>query len=760
MELKALRTRTPLALIALGIRRPVPVLLFWLALAGLALPGLQRLQVDTSTDSVLDRRHPAWQVYQNSQEEFGGDEIIVVALRGQRPFDPALLDTTARLGERLESLEGVRRVDSIAQVPVVWVNSQGDLELEPAFDDAVGDTPARAKRVAERLAGDRIAPRSLIAEEGRVVALNLHLERGAEARHAELLAEVHAQVDPAGGILSGVPVFRVAANERTRNEIIDFAPITGALIALFLLFVFRSPAAVVLGLAPGVLGCGFLLAAMGYAGAPLSITTMVLPSIIVALGCAYSMHVIVAASTVRGENQRNPDRLQDALARVSLPVALSGLTTALGLLALTFVRIEAVRTTGGFGALGVLVVTALGLTLLPAGLALNPQPIPTPRGFGWIHNRMAPALVAAIGRRGPRILGLWAGIVLLALVGIVRLEVETDATRWLPVGNPVRDAYEEIRTTLSGISPMNIIVEAPPGRSVLEPPVLSAIDGLANHLEALPDVGKTLSLADPLRQLHGGFIDDPTQPLPDSLAMAEQYLLLLESLEQLEDLIRFDRSAANILIRADNNGSAGLMGIRDDADLWWQNNGPDGFRITTTGIMYEFARAEDEIAYGQVRGLAAALLAISAVLLLIFRSPGLAFLALAPNALPLWLIFGILGGFGLPLDAGTALIGCLALGVAVDDTIHIVAGFHNRTRSGLDTTEALKQTFAEVLPAIASTTAMIAGSFLVLGFSEFTIIRNLGWVTSGIMMLCFIADTTLLPALLVGRRKNPETANA
>ena len=107
------------------------------------------------------------------------------------------------------------------------------------------------------------------------------------------------------------------------------------------------------------------------------------------------------------------------------------------------------------------------------------------------------------------------------------------------------------------------------------------------------------------------------------MALAEQYLLLLESLEQLEDLIRFDRSGANILIRADDNGSAGLVGIRDAADAWWHEHGPPGARITTTGIMYEFARAEDEIAYGQLRGLAVALGVISAVLLLIFRSPGL-----------------------------------------------------------------------------------------------------------------------------------------
>ena len=759
-EPTAVRARIPLALIALGVRRPKAVLLSWLALAALAIPGLMNLQVDTSTDSVLDRKHPAWQVYQASLEDFGGDEIIVVALRAEQPYAAPVLRKLAALSEYFERLEGVRRVDSLSTLPVVWVNEAGDLELEPAFDADIPDPVARSERVARRLARDRIAPGSLVAEGGRVLAINLVLERGAEQRHAELLEEVHTWVDPAGGILSGVPVFRVAANQRTRAEILFFAPITAMLIAGFLLLVFRSAGAVLLGVAPGVAGSVFLLAAMGYLGAPLSITTMVLPSIILALGCAYSMHVLIAASDTDAQGAGNASTLEAALSRVGLPVALSGLTTALGLLAITLVRIEAVRMTGGFGALGVLVVTALVLTLLPAGLALSARPAARPRGFTWVQTRLAPTLVDLAQRRRGATLALWAATALLALVGIARVEVETDATRWLPPGNPVRDAYEEIRTTLSGISPMNVIIEAPPGGNVLDPPTLAAVDGLAAYLESLPEVGKTISVADPLRQLHGGFTNDPSQPLPNSLALAEQYLLLLESLEQIDDLLRMDRSATNIQIRADDNGSANLQGIRDAAQAWWTEHGQPDHRITTTGIMYEFARAEDEIAYGQLRGLVAALAVISAVLLMIFRSARLALLSLAPNAIPLLLIFGALGTLGLPLDAGTALIGCLALGVAVDDTIHIVAGFHARQGAGLAPREALDRTFAEVLPALASTTAMIAIAFLVLALSEFTITRNLGWVTSGIMVICFVADATLLPALLLRTKPRSRPARA
>ncbi|MCS5638713.1 MAG: hypothetical protein NZ990_19565, partial [Myxococcota bacterium] len=90
-EPTAVRARIPLALIALGVRRPKAVLLSWLVLAALAIPGLMNLQVDTSTDSVLDRKHPAWQVYQASLEDFGGDEIIVVALRAVQPYAAPVL---------------------------------------------------------------------------------------------------------------------------------------------------------------------------------------------------------------------------------------------------------------------------------------------------------------------------------------------------------------------------------------------------------------------------------------------------------------------------------------------------------------------------------------------------------------------------------------------------------------------------------------------------------------------------------------------
>jgi hypothetical protein len=472
------------------------------------------------------------------------------------------------------------------------------------------------------------------------------------------------------------------------------------------------------------------------------------------------MHLLAAAAGlgVDARTAEGRERLEGALRRVTLPVALSGLTTVVGFVSITVVRIEAVRYTGGYGALGVLVVTAVSLTLLPAALALRALPATPPRGLGLVRTRLAPRLVDVIARHAGAVIVVWGVASLLVGLGITRIDVETDATRWLPPGHPVRDSYESIRSALSGISPMNVVVTAPEGGSVLDPPLLEAIDALSRHLETLPEVGRTISLADPLRQLHGGMVDDPAQPLPGDAALAAQYMLLLDSVEPIEDLVTPDRGAANILIRADDNASARLTGIAEEVDAWWRAHAADLGTVTTTGIMYEFARAEDEIAYGQLRGLGLALAVISAVLFAIFRWPRLAAVALVPNALPLLLIFGGLGLLGLPLDAGTVLIGSLALGVAVDDTIHLTTDFHAGVARGDPPRDALEHAMRGVLPAITATTAMIAAGFFVLGLSEFTITRNLGLLTGGIMVLCLAADVTLLPALLLRMPRRPAPA--
>jgi hypothetical protein len=349
---------------------------------------------------------------------------------------------------------------------------------------------------------------------------------------------------------------------------------------------------------------------------------------------------------------------------------------------------------------------------------------------------------------------------LLVGMGIGRLTVETDVVQWFPRTDSIRVSYEEIRDRLSGISPINVVIESTGERDLDHADVISAIDRLTAYLQGLPDVGRALSITDPLRQIYGGFIEDPASPLPPSDRAVVDFLEILRSKRFTEDLITPDHRAANIMLRVNDNRSSTLLGVAEAAERWWERDGVEGYSARATGIMFEFARSEDAIAYGQLKGLVFALLAVSGILFGIFRWAKLAGVALLPNVVPIVMGFGVMGFLGIPLDAGTVLVGGLAFGIAVDDSIHAVTSFYKCRVAGSNVADSLSSAYRVVFPPIVFTTLAVTLGFSVLGFSDFLLIRHLGLLTGGLMLLCLLADLFLLPALLSGLGDPPGMARA
>ena len=217
------RGRLPEELVRYGHRRSGGVLLAWLALAALASAGVARLQIETSTDSVLDRAAPEWNFYQEAQDRFGGDEILTAMIRAESPYAAAALDEVERLTRAFQAIPGVLRVDSLATVPVVRVDGEGTLHLDPILGGADRDDLARSE-IGALLQADRIAPRLLVSEDGRSFSINLVLEQGAENYYATVLPEVERLLEGTDADVSGVPVFRTAADGRTRSELLLFIP--------------------------------------------------------------------------------------------------------------------------------------------------------------------------------------------------------------------------------------------------------------------------------------------------------------------------------------------------------------------------------------------------------------------------------------------------------------------------------------------------------------------------------------------------------
>jgi predicted RND superfamily exporter protein len=721
------------------------------AIAGL---GVVKLEVDTGTSTFLDRSDPAWATYQKSLREYGGDEVVVVALEGNRAYDPEILKEILRLSSTFEEIPGVRRVDSIASVPVIFATADGSLSLEPALRDGFGNTLREFRDLSDRLRIDRIAPRILVSDDEHVFAINLFLDEDIDRGRDVVVAEVRRILEGTRAWVSGVPVFRTEVNSQTRTELMLFVPLTLLLMGCVVYFACGRLSWVFVSLGTSGIGTWNVLGAMGALGTTLSLSTMILPSILLALGCAYIMHILSAA-----DNARSQLDLENVVLSVARPVGLSGLTTAIGFLAMSTVRIDAIRELGIYGAIGVVSILLASLSVAPSALSLLPK-VNEARFRGVRLRRSVDQwLIPFIFRHRKAIISAWFVSLVFFSFGLLRLHVETDIILWFSKGTDVRDAYENIRTRLAGITPVNVVINAEDGGSVVTPEVLSSIHGLANYLEELPAVGRSLSVADPLIQIHNGFNPGSEGDLPRDAKLISQYLLLLGSVEQLQDVLTVDRSGANIVLRLNDNGSSRIVGIAQDVDRWWEEHGPPGFSATTTGVMYEFGRAEEEIAYGQIRGLGFALLAIGIILFLIFRRPKIAISALIPNLIPLVVAYGFMGIIRVPLDAATICLGSLALGIAVDDTIHVTSRFAAWRGQGLTDRDALAESIRRVLPALTFSTIAIAVGFGVVGLSDFTLIRNLGLVTSAMVVICLLADLTLLPALLAPNPRGDRLAD-
>lgn len=714
----------------------------WAAVVILAGAGIAQLRIDTTIATALNRRGQEWSTYIRSLDRHGGDEFITVAIEGR--FDAQTLEAVIELSDRLADLPDIRRVDSLATVPLIRPAPGGDIALDAALARGVPSESAALRELVAHIRNDRIAPGSLVSGDERVFAVNVLLDDDVTGNRLKVVEDVRQIAESFGGRISGVPVFREAVSSQTRRDLVTFIPLTIALIALLLFALFRSLRPVVVAFAVGGVGVAACLGSMGAAGRPLAVTTMVLPSVLLALGCAYSMHLLD-----RARHRRSTAEIREIATRVAQPVALSGVTTTIGFLSLTTVNIALIRDLALFGAIGVFVLTLAAATLGPAILVLFPAVGDADRLSLWLRGSAVRSLVRLATARRKAVLGCWIVCAILVGLGLAQLRVSSDVILWFPRDSEVRDSYEVIRERLSGITPVNVLIEAQEDRSVAVPELIAAIDVLQEDLQSLPQVGKALSVAAPLRQIRDAYRGTPDSGLPETEAEAEQYLLLLEGVDQLGDFISADRSSTNVVLRVDNNASTEIVALAGWIRDWWQENGVVGYRATTTGIMYEFGRAQQEIVYGLLRGLLVAISVIGVIMLLVFRDLRTSLLALLPNAIPLLLAFGAMGLMGVALDSATVFVGSLALGIGVDDTIHVMLGYRSRVVRGISANRSLEECLEEVLPALVYTTIVIAIGFSVLTLSEYVLIRSFGAMTGGVVLVCLLADIVLLPALLL-----------
>jgi predicted RND superfamily exporter protein len=338
----------------------------------------------------------------------------------------------------------------------------------------------------------------------------------------------------------------------------------------------------------------------------------------------------------------------------------------------------------------------------------------------------------------------------MALAVVPRVPVESNPLSFLPKSSPTTDDYRVVGERLTGFFSMEIVVSTPD--DWWAPDVLAVLDGLGARLTTSPIVAKVLSPPDLLRkarQWELGF-DAEGFSLPEDRAEAERLVSGLGE-DGGRRMARFaveDGRTVRVSAVVNEMDEGRFLDLVSDArsavaDL------PDGYEGWITGLVLRLVEAQKNLVSSQIRSLGFACLVVFAAIAVGLGSWRLTLISVFPNMVPVLAVFAMMAVFRIPLDAATVMVASIALGIAVDNTVHLLAAFQREAGAGETRRLAAFNALRTVGTAIVVTTATACVGFFSLGVSEFVPIRDFGLLAGGAMLVALVADLLVVPSMLV-----------
>jgi hydrophobe/amphiphile efflux-3 (HAE3) family protein len=740
---------------------PVPTIAGIAALTLFFALQIPRLEVDPSAEGLMVAKDPARAFYEETKQRFGSDQLTIVLVKAPDVFAAEVLQTVRRLSDGLARLEGVARVESLTTVRNI--KGEGDtLDTEPVIGTVVPSDPAALARIRRDALGNRVFVGNVVAADARATAITVYTESrrddGTFDRRFTDAVEALIARESAPGLRIyqvGSPLVRHVEAENLRRDQTTVIPISIAVLLGTLLLAFRTPQGVVIPTATALISIVWAMGLMAVTGIPVNMLTAIVPSLLIAIGFTEDVHMIADYHHRLAGGLDRPSAVRAMIDDSAVPILVTTGTTVIGFGSLVTTDITMMIQFGYASAMGLTANFLVTIALLPTMLRVWPVPRRLRRSaFGdrGTHG-VIPRLMDWLGRANVRYrvpILIVAGVLAAgSLVGWLTLKVNNDLLRMFPEDSVVRTRVEDVHRTLGGALNFYVVVDAGRPDGAKDPDVLRRIAGLQEFLARTGKVDKTVSVADYVRTMHremnGG--DPAFEVVPDDGEQVAQYLLTLEG-KELGQFLDFTASAANIVVRHNLTGSWDLAALRRHLDAYVAEHFPRNVQVRATGESILTNDASDYLAINELTSFSLTFAVIGIVHALLFMSLKAGLLSLIPNVLPILYVYGLMGLVGIPLHIGTALIATVAIGIAVDDTVHHMVTYSRELRAHHDQKLAMFNTLrTEGRPIVYVSLALAAG-FLVLVFSSLLPTRHFGILAALVMLVALVGELTITPILM------------
>jgi len=766
----------------------------WWVIAAVALlvaaasTQIPKVEFVSDAESFLRERDPVRETYDRFLEEFGRDDMLIIAVEPPEVFDLAFLAKLRDFHDDLENeIPYVREVESL--VNARHTRGEDDaLIVGDLFEDWPNDAEALAI-LRERALANPLYRDIVLSRDASLTTVMLELEAfvdasdedailtgfgedpGGEAplpqklsadQTAEVVATVYEimaryQAPDFRLYAAGAPVLDTDIVASMMSDVARFTGLSILVIALVLGVVFRQVSAVVVPLIVTLLSLTCTVGMMGALGISFMPVSETVPSFLLTVGVGGTVHLLVIFLQRRRAGADPESALAGALSHSGLPIAMTCLTTAGGLASFAAAELVPIAVFGVVAPMGVLMTLAATLILAPALMAVMPISV---RGTTPLEATPSIRLLTACGRfatRHPRsLLSASALLVALAFAGIARIEVAHNTLDWFPDDQPVKIATLKLDEEMGGAVSVEFLVDTGSENGLYDPALLRGLDEISKaatelELEGVA-VGKSISLADVVKEIHLALNADlpAAYSIPTDRRLIAQEILLFENSgsDDLEDFVDTQFSTGRISMRVPFVDGSRYLAFGAAAKEVFEQTLGERAQLTMTGAMSLMGRTITAAIETMMRSYVIAVSIITVLMTLLLGSLRLGLIAMLPNLFPLVITLGVMGWLGLPLEMFSLLIGSIALSLAVDDTIHFMHGFRNAHERSGDVEQAVRETLQSTGQALLFTSIVLSLGFFIYVFSALNNLTNFGALTAFAILMAFAADVLVAPALM------------
>ncbi len=766
---------------------------------------IRNLTMDTSNEGLLHPDDPILTSYNSFRDQFGRDDLLVIAIKSDNIFTLPFLTKLKKLHDQLEA-QVPHLNDITSLVNARDTRGRGETLL---VDDLLLEFPENDQDLAllkKRVMANPVYQNQLVSVDNTFTTIIIKSdtysgagvsdddalegfdeetlppsnEKSAQTQerpafltdqeNTEMVAEAEKIAmtydSPDFKIfLAGSPIVTHTVKLLMMKDMKRFLRLAVLTIGLCLFFMFRRVSGVVLPLLVVGLTLISTLGLMALFNIQFKVPTIILPSFLLAVGVGASVHLLslVYQKLRRGESKDNA--LIHALGHSGLAIFMTSLTTAAGLASFAAAKVAPIADLGLFSAAGVLLSLFFTITLLPALLVIFPL-----KQRKEAEDKIGTSLfdsfldrTADITTQHPKKIALISlMIVLLFSAGIPRLRFSHNLIAWLPADLPVRVATQVIDNNLKGSVALEVILDTGSENGLYDRDVLLAMESLGTELETFKKyslfVGKVFDVTTILKEIHKALNENRSDmyKIPDGAALIPQEFLLFENSgsDDLEDFVNSAFSKARITIKVPWRDALSYVPfIREIEEKFHKTfdsikvNGRP-VSISTTGIMSLFARILYATMYSAAQSYGIAIAVITIMMIFLLGDLRMGLIAMLPNISPILVVMGIMGWFRIPLDMFTMLVASIAIGLAVDDTIHFVYHFRRYYRETGNVHKAVASTLHTAGRAMLTTSIVLSIGFFIFMFASMHNVFYFGMLVGLAIIIALLADFFLAPALM------------